>query len=139
MSSILDRQHGGDQCLRVGVLRVVKHLVGQARFDPAPALHHHEAVREQARLGGDVQAGRGLVHEHEARGREEIARDGEAQLLADLRDARFGHACIAATRFVEQTPRCFDRAFSSFDGDIHQFISTLVVRGRPTSWSPQTR
>ena len=43
-----DGQDRGDEHLRVGVLRVVEDLVGQAGFNHSAALHHHQAVREQA-------------------------------------------------------------------------------------------
>jgi hypothetical protein len=93
--------------LRIGLARVVEHLIGQAVFDDAPALHHHHPVRQQPRDGevvrddddrqpefGDepaneikqaclhryVEARCRLIHEHKARMGDEIA--GDLQTLA---------------------------------------------------------
>ncbi len=43
------RQNRGDEHLRVGVLRIVEHLVGQSLFHDHAALHHHQPVRQQTR------------------------------------------------------------------------------------------
>ena len=41
-------QHRTDQQLRVGMLRIVEHLVGQSGLHHAPALHHRDAMRRAA-------------------------------------------------------------------------------------------
>lgn len=67
------------------------------------------------------------------------ARDGKTHLLANLRDGQLGDGNIAATLLREHVPRTFDGAFATFDRDVHQFTSTCVVRGRPTSAPPATK
>src|SRR5215469_11852463 len=39
----------GDEKLRVGVLRIIEHLIGESCLDHLAAAHHHEAVSEEAR------------------------------------------------------------------------------------------
>ena len=47
----LPLQDGRDEELRVGVMRIVEHLIGEPRFHDLPPVHDHEPVREQAGHG----------------------------------------------------------------------------------------
>src|SRR5215471_13033355 len=63
LSSLIGRRSlhdRGDEKLRIGMLRVVEHLVGEPRLDDLAVAHHHEAMGEEAcdaKIVGDDDGG----------------------------------------------------------------------------------
>ena len=62
------RQHGRSQKLRIGVMGIIQHLIGQALFDDMAVFHHHQSVCEQTRnrqiMGDDDSSNAQITHQH---------------------------------------------------------------------------
>ena len=113
----LQRRHGGDELLGIGMLRIVQHRRGRALFDDDAVLHHRDAVGDlgddaeimgdeqhrrlaallqvadqlqDLRLRGDVERGGRLVGDQELRVERQRHRDHGALALAARQLMRIG-------------------------------------------------